>query len=153
MGSGLVRAKLVSLVARSAREMTRGHGGAQLRNMAETLLASTVGSALRCAGVGTEPSSKPTVGDADDWSEPEPREPVPRSTPAQSALPPAALLPVGTVLGRYRIESVLGQGGFGVVYDAVHIELRRRIALKVLRRELIEDAGVVRRFQQEARSA
>jgi serine/threonine protein kinase len=41
-------------------------------------------------------------------------------------------LPIGTHVGHYRIESVLGQGGFGITYAAVHVELDRRVAIKEL---------------------
>jgi serine/threonine-protein kinase len=38
-----------------------------------------------------------------------------------------------THIGRYRVESVLGEGGMGVVYLAVHEDLESRVAIKVLR--------------------
>src|SRR5688500_2600320 len=42
------------------------------------------------------------------------------------------LLSKGTLLnsGRYRIDDVLGQGGFGVVYLATHLELQAQVAIK-----------------------
>jgi serine/threonine-protein kinase len=46
---------------------------------------------------------------------------------------------VGTELAGYRIESLLGRGGMGVVYRAHHLALDRNVALKVLAPELAED--------------
>ncbi len=39
-------------------------------------------------------------------------------------------LPTGTVVGQYKIEAILGHGGYSVVYRARHVELERVIALK-----------------------
>lgn len=58
----------------------------------------------------------------------------------------------GTILGGlYQVKSVLGRGGMGVVYEAIHIPLKRRCAVKVLSAELISAANW-QRFQSEARS-
>lgn len=65
-----------------------------------------------------------------------------------------ALLDVGAVIDeRYRIERLLGEGGMGAVYRAVHVGLGRTVALKVLKPEWLGFAEVVRRFRQEARAA
>jgi eukaryotic-like serine/threonine-protein kinase len=58
---------------------------------------------------------------------------------------------IGTTLGRYRIESVLGAGGMGVVYRASDTELGRPVAIKVLASDLNQDNR--RRLLHEARSA
>jgi eukaryotic-like serine/threonine-protein kinase len=59
---------------------------------------------------------------------------------------------VGTQLGVYRIESVLGQGGMGVVFRAFDTKLHRPVAIKFLSDNLA-DAAARRRFQREAQMA
>lgn len=60
------------------------------------------------------------------------------------------VLEAGAELGhRYRIESMLGQGGMGRVYKAYDKELARQIALKVLQPELSGDPNAMQRFKQE----
>jgi eukaryotic-like serine/threonine-protein kinase len=58
----------------------------------------------------------------------------------------------GQEVGEYRIETVLGQGGFGTVYAAVHPLIGKRAAIKVLARKYSADPGVVSRFVAEARA-
>lgn len=65
-------------------------------------------------------------------------------------------LPVrlGDVLaGKYRVESVLGSGGMGVVVAAVHVELNQRVALKFLLPHALESGEAASRFLREARAA
>jgi eukaryotic-like serine/threonine-protein kinase len=58
-----------------------------------------------------------------------------------------------TIDGRYRIESVLGEGGMGLVYRAKHIVLGKLLAIKVLRPDVSRDEEIITRFRQEAQSA
>ena len=59
----------------------------------------------------------------------------------------------GTVLDdRYEVLKVLGKGGMGVVYRARQKIIDRPVALKVLRRELVQDEASVRRFMVEAKA-
>lgn len=61
---------------------------------------------------------------------------------------------IGTVLdGRYLVESVLGEGGMGLVYKARHTVLGKPLAIKVLRSDVSKDAEIIERFRQEAQSA
>lgn len=53
---------------------------------------------------------------------------------------------------RYRVLSKLGQGGMGVVYRAEQQFVNRVVALKVLRREVVQDDSSVKRFLTEARA-
>jgi formylglycine-generating enzyme required for sulfatase activity/tRNA A-37 threonylcarbamoyl transferase component Bud32 len=61
---------------------------------------------------------------------------------------------VGRVLdGKYRLEARLGRGGMGDVYRARHMLIGDLVAIKVLRRDLIESSDAVERLRREARAA
>ncbi|MEN9579088.1 MAG: hypothetical protein RJA70_2097, partial [Pseudomonadota bacterium] len=61
---------------------------------------------------------------------------------------------VGTIVdGRYRVQSVLGEGGMGTVYRVSHVTLSRDFALKALRADLAREGDLAERFLREARSA
>jgi len=55
--------------------------------------------------------------------------------------------------GKYRIERLLGKGGMGQVFLAHDLALEREVAIKVLPPDVAQDDQVVRRFQQEAKTA
>jgi serine/threonine protein kinase/Tol biopolymer transport system component len=57
---------------------------------------------------------------------------------------------VGTTLGPYRIESLLGVGGMGEVYRAIDTNLKRAVAIKVLPQAATQDPDRLARFQREA---
>jgi serine/threonine-protein kinase len=61
---------------------------------------------------------------------------------------------VGSVLGeRYKILRRIGEGGMGIVYEAMHVVIEKHVALKVLREDFSSRPEVVERFRQEAKSA
>ncbi|MFO0575029.1 MAG: protein kinase [Polyangia bacterium] len=89
-----------------------------------------------------------------------------RDTPAASAFSrnptPPARITLGTLertgevaplrfSGRYDILGLIGSGGAGTVYRARDVELGEVVALKVLRREVINKPGVLDRFRDEVR--
>ncbi len=54
---------------------------------------------------------------------------------------------------RYAIVRLIGKGGMGDVYEAVHRKMERRVALKVVNRELFQKAEAVSRFHREVKTA
>src|SRR5579871_904097 len=58
----------------------------------------------------------------------------------------------GFQIGQYKIESLLGEGGMGVVYRALDTRLNRPVAIKLLSNDFA-DAAARRRFQREAQMA
>ncbi len=61
---------------------------------------------------------------------------------------------VGQVVeGRYRVERLIGTGGMGAVYEAEHVDIGKRVALKVLHPQYSSEADLVDRFRREARAA
>jgi serine/threonine-protein kinase len=62
--------------------------------------------------------------------------------------------PLGEVLlGKYRVEELIGTGGIGFVVSATNIGLDEQVALKFLRPEFLENDEAVHRFTNEARLA
>jgi eukaryotic-like serine/threonine-protein kinase len=70
-----------------------------------------------------------------------------------AAVSPEALVGRAMANGKLRIESVIGQGGVGVVYRAIHRDLRIPVAVKVLHDSFQHDIEFCRRFHIEALSA
>jgi serine/threonine-protein kinase len=62
-------------------------------------------------------------------------------------------IPPGTSFGRYTILRLLGTGGMAVVYEARHVDLHKRVALKILHPWHALRVDIVQRFVLEARAA
>ncbi len=70
------------------------------------------------------------------------------------AIPNESKIPVGTTLvGKYRVTREIGRGGMAAVYEAEHMSLGKKIAIKVLASELAASTIVIERFFREARAA
>jgi serine/threonine protein kinase len=79
-------------------------------------------------------------------------------TPGTDSLPDGVMsqrdepLPSGTPVGEYEVLGLLGEGGFGAVYRAVHPVIGKHAAIKVLKREFSSQPDMVARFVSEARA-
>ena len=59
---------------------------------------------------------------------------------------------INHTIGNYRVTSLLGEGGMGVVYLAQHPVFHRKVAIKLLHAMLARDPDIVARFFNEARA-
>lgn len=59
----------------------------------------------------------------------------------------------GVVVGAYRLEKKLGDGGMGAVWQAHHAKLKKRVAIKTLKPAFATDATYVNRFIQEGQAS
>jgi predicted Ser/Thr protein kinase len=59
----------------------------------------------------------------------------------------------GTDLGGYRLVRKIAEGGMGVVYEAIQLNLSRKVALKILNEELAARPEFLQRFEREAKAA
>jgi serine/threonine protein kinase/TolB-like protein len=60
---------------------------------------------------------------------------------------------IGKEVSHYRVLDAIGGGGMGMVFEAVDLKLRRRVALKFLPEELANDPVSLKRFEGEAQTA
>jgi serine/threonine protein kinase len=66
----------------------------------------------------------------------------------------ARVVAAGKVIGgKYEIVSLIGDGGMGVVYEARHMRIARRVAIKVMHPSMAQDSEALARFEREAEAA
>jgi eukaryotic-like serine/threonine-protein kinase len=74
-------------------------------------------------------------------------------TAVAGAAPQAHSGPIGrTIHGRYKIKRLLGEGGMGGVYEGEHLEIGKRVAIKLVHALHARDPHIAARIKQEARS-
>jgi DNA-binding NarL/FixJ family response regulator len=74
-----------------------------------------------------------------------------RSGQANKSLP-AILSTEETFAGRYQLHGIIGQGGTGVVYKAMHVFMKRLVAIKVLSPESASDLKLIAEFKKESQA-
>src|SRR5262245_12938736 len=76
------------------------------------------------------------------------------ATPSAERATPVADALIGEGVGRtYKIVRVLGEGGMARLYEAEHLRIGERYAVKVIHDDLSRDAALLARFEREARAA
>src|SRR6266700_1280052 len=111
---------------------------------------------------GGKAASAPTISRRHGRRPPMPTPPITLANssstptiPAPGGAPPAPadeLVP-GAQLGRYQIARLVGRGGMGCVYEAVHRDLGKRVAIKALLPALAGSAESRARFVREGQAA
>ena len=116
---------------------------------------------LRTERAPQRPRPMPTTGEIADTAPPGDETPV-RGTLGAPATNPGGSedeeyqepdLSGQVVAERYRVIRRLGEGGMGVVYQAIDERLEKAVAIKVLKEDFSKRQDVVARFTQEAKSA
>src|SRR5690349_8714069 len=92
------------------------------------------------------------IPDARAADELNPENDLDRRTPAPASSTPNKDFS-GTTLGGYRLVRKIAEGGMGIVYEAVQLNLSRKVALKILNEELAAQPEFLQRFEREAKAA
>ena len=74
---------------------------------------------------------------------------LPEHEPASDQADPM----LGRAVGKYELVRVIGRGGMGCVYEALNKSIGKRVAIKLIDRELTNNAETIERFQREAQAA
>ena len=87
-----------------------------------------------------------------------PRAPAPMAAPARQAAPAPYASMASSIIGRviagkYHIEAAIGSGTTAAVFRALHTDLKRHLAVKILHEHKLDDPQFVKRFKAEAFAA
>lgn len=63
------------------------------------------------------------------------------------------IVPPRTIAGKYKLGRLLGEGGMGAVYEAEHVGLGAKVAIKLLSERFVADPKSLMRFRREARAS
>jgi serine/threonine-protein kinase len=74
-------------------------------------------------------------------------------TDASVLVDPADIERIGTTVGNYHLDQILGRGGMGTVYSGEHVYIGKKVAVKVLHPQFAKYEDAVKRFLREARAA
>jgi serine/threonine protein kinase len=119
----------------------------------ENALSDTVQARQSLAGGGGR-STSPTLPPAKATPTPAQLRESDAARNARNTSPPQNDSLVGATLNdRYDVTRKIGEGGMGVVYEAKHTLIGKRVAIKVLLDKYAQKADIVARLQQEARLA
>jgi serine/threonine protein kinase len=66
---------------------------------------------------------------------------------------PSSPQPGDVVAGKYRLIRPIGLGAMGMVFEAVHLRMQQRVAIKFMQAKLVSQADAVARFEREGRAA
>jgi serine/threonine-protein kinase len=164
-GPGDCRALHALAVAALRQALTTPTGGFVFRKLSELVeqLEPRTSDEAEVAAAGALllaalPESTPRARKVRSWCiDSSDETSIPGRRAPQRSMPPGP--PGPHVLGQqlqgtpYKLLRKLGVGGMGIVFEAEHVDLGRRVALKLLHGNLNRDPQVLARFRQEARSA
>ena len=74
-------------------------------------------------------------------------------TDASVLVEPIDIERIGTTVGNYHLDQILGRGGMGTVYSGEHVYIGKKVAVKVLHPQFAKYEDAVKRFLREARAA
>ena len=99
---------------------------------------------------GTRPPATRPPAAADGASGAQAAKPAARAAPKPSRSKSGDEIYIDQVLNnRFKVESKIGEGGFGAVYRGVQLATGRKVALKLLHPEMTKDENLVARFRRE----